>query len=130
MVFNFRVNPDFMLWRRPLSNKDAPEKAKGEAIETLETTAKTLAMHVVAARPAFLDQASAPEGALEREKNLLLDQARESGKDPKILERMVEGRYVCFSCSSEHWIDHFHCLVMFVLPFYVVDGFAAIDVAL
>lgn len=62
-------------------------------------------MHVVAARPAFLDEASAPEGALEKEKNLLLDQARESGKDPKIIDRMVEGRCVLSVCLSVYvWV--------------------------
>ncbi|CAN0532321.1 unnamed protein product, partial [Ectocarpus sp. 12 AP-2014] len=60
--------------------------------ETLDASAKSLAMHVVAARPAFLDEASAPESALENEKKLLLEQAEESGKDPKVLGKMVEGR--------------------------------------
>ncbi|CAN0404667.1 unnamed protein product [Ascophyllum nodosum] len=61
-------------------------------IEALDASAKSLAMHVVAARPAFLNEASAPSNALEREKTLLLDQARESGKDPNILDKMVQGR--------------------------------------
>lgn len=51
-------------------------------------------MHVVAARPAFLDEASAPQEALEKEKNLLLEQAKDSGKSPKVLDKMVEGRWV------------------------------------
>lgn len=68
--------------------------ASDEDIEALDASARSLAMHVVAARPAFLDEASAPPGSLEGEKQLLLDQARESGKDPKILDKMVVGRYV------------------------------------
>eukprot|EP00903_Cladosiphon_okamuranus_P009138 g8731.t1 len=61
-------------------------------IDALDANAKSLAMHVVAARPAFLDEASAPPAALEKEKSLLLEQAKDSGKDPKVLDRMVEGR--------------------------------------
>lgn len=53
-------------------------------------------MHVVAARPAFLDEASAPPAALEKEKSLLLEQAKDSGKDPKVLGKMVEGRWVFY----------------------------------
>ncbi|CAM9388051.1 unnamed protein product [Hapterophycus canaliculatus] len=67
----------------------ADDEASAKA---LDASAKSLAMHVVAARPAFLDEASAPEAALEKEKNLLLEQAKESGKDPKVLGKMVEGR--------------------------------------
>eukprot|EP00904_Undaria_pinnatifida_P001229 jgi/Undpi1/11106/HiC_scaffold_30.g13404.m1 len=62
------------------------------AADTLNASAKSLAMHVVAMRPAFLDEASAPKAAMEKEKNLLLDEARESGKNPKYLDKMVEGR--------------------------------------
>ncbi|CAM9573405.1 unnamed protein product [Pylaiella littoralis] len=61
-------------------------------IKALDASAKSLAMHVVAARPAFLDEASAPQEALEKEKNLLLEQAKDSGKSPKVLDKMVEGR--------------------------------------
>ncbi|CAM9168517.1 unnamed protein product [Ectocarpus fasciculatus] len=72
---------------------DTPAAGEDTATtETLDTSAKSLAMHVVAARPAFLDEASAPEAALEKEKKLLLEQAEESGKDPKVLGKMVEGR--------------------------------------
>lgn len=63
-------------------------------MEALDASARSLAMHVVAARPAFLDEASAPPGFLEGEKQLLLDQARESGKDPKLFDKMVVGRYM------------------------------------
>eukprot|EP00752_Nemacystus_decipiens_P005217 g4736.t1 len=65
---------------------------KDGTIDALDASAKSLAMHVVAARPAFLDEASAPPAELEKEKSLLLEQAKDSGKDPKVLDRMVEGR--------------------------------------
>ena len=81
--------------RTTLSNIPADTDAdKDGTIDTLDASAKSLAMHVVAARPAFLDEASAPPAELEKEKSLLMEQAKDSGKDPKVLGRMVEGRWV------------------------------------
>jgi elongation factor Ts len=53
---------------------------------------KQLAMHVAAANPLYLDIASVPQSALDRERNVLLDQARASGKSEDIVERTVGGR--------------------------------------
>ncbi|HEY1299113.1 MAG TPA: translation elongation factor Ts, partial [Stellaceae bacterium] len=53
---------------------------------------KQLAMHVAAASPLYLDIASVPAAALERERNVLIEQARASGKPEGVVERMVEGR--------------------------------------
>jgi elongation factor Ts len=53
---------------------------------------KQLAMHVAAAAPLYLDIASVAESALERERNVLREQARASGKAEGIIERMVDGR--------------------------------------
>jgi elongation factor Ts len=53
---------------------------------------KQLAMHVAAANPLYLDIASVPPAALERERDVLREQARTSGKSEDIVERMVGGR--------------------------------------
>jgi elongation factor Ts len=53
---------------------------------------KQLAMHVAAANPLYLDIASVPTAALERERDVLREQARATGKPAAIVERMVEGR--------------------------------------
>jgi len=53
---------------------------------------KQLAMHVAAANPLYLDIAAVPESALERERDVLREQARASGKREGIIERMVDGR--------------------------------------
>ncbi|MGH7031824.1 MAG: translation elongation factor Ts, partial [Stellaceae bacterium] len=53
---------------------------------------KQLAMHVAAANPLYLDIASVPPAALERERDVLREQARASGKPEDIIERMVDGR--------------------------------------
>jgi elongation factor Ts len=64
-------------------------EADGEALAAL---GRQLAMHVAAATPLYLDTASVPGSALDRERDVLREQARASGKDEAIVERMVEGR--------------------------------------
>jgi elongation factor Ts len=61
----------------------------GEAIETL---GRQIGMHVAATRPDALTVAEVDPAALEREKNVLSEQARASGKPEAIIEKMVEGR--------------------------------------
>jgi len=58
----------------------------------LEALGRQLAMHVAAANPQFLDVASVDTGALDREREILSEQARASGKAEAIIEKMVEGR--------------------------------------
>jgi elongation factor Ts len=60
--------------------------------DTLADLGKQLAMHVAAATPLYLDIASVPAAALERERAVLREQAGASGKSAAIIERMVEGR--------------------------------------
>jgi elongation factor Ts len=60
--------------------------------EALETLGRQIGMHVAAARPEVLDIASVDPAALEREKAVLSEQARASGKPENIIEKMVEGR--------------------------------------
>ena len=54
--------------------------------------ARQLAMHVAAANPLYLDIASVDPAALERERAVLREQARASGKPEAIVDKMVEGR--------------------------------------
>ena len=58
----------------------------------LEAFGKQLAMHVAASSPSALSQADVDPAELERERNVLIEQARESGKPDDIIEKMVEGR--------------------------------------
>ncbi|OSM05157.1 translation elongation factor Ts [Magnetofaba australis] len=53
---------------------------------------KQLAMHVAAAAPLFLDRNSVDASALDREKDVLTEQAKASGKPDNIIEKMVIGR--------------------------------------
>jgi elongation factor Ts len=63
--------------------------AGGEALAAL---GRQLAMHVAAANPLYLDTASVPGAALDRERAVLREQAAGAGKTEAIVERMVEGR--------------------------------------
>jgi len=54
--------------------------------------ARKLALHVAAANPLYLDVASVDAKALERERDVLREQARASGKADAIVDKMVEGR--------------------------------------
>jgi len=58
----------------------------------LEALGKQLAMHVAAASPQAVTRDDVDASELEREKNVLADQARASGKPENIIEKMVEGR--------------------------------------
>ncbi|WBV42045.1 translation elongation factor Ts [Pseudoroseomonas cervicalis] len=61
-------------------------------IEALETLGRQIGMHVAATRPEALDISAVDPSALEREKAVLSEQARASGKPDAIIEKMVEGR--------------------------------------
>lgn len=60
--------------------------------DVLNVLGRQIAMHIAAARPEALDRASVDASTLEREKNVLVEQARASGKPENIIEKMVEGR--------------------------------------
>ena len=64
----------------------------GSEIEALETLGRQVGMHVAATRPDALDTSGVDPAALEREKAVLTEQARASGKPEAIIEKMVTGR--------------------------------------
>ncbi|PLS20630.1 translation elongation factor Ts [Neptunicoccus cionae] len=57
-----------------------------------EAFAKQVAMHVAATNPASLSEEDLDPAVIEREKNVLTEQARESGKPENIIENMIKGR--------------------------------------
>jgi elongation factor Ts len=59
---------------------------------TLEILGRQVGMHVAATRPEALDVDAVDPAALERERSVLSEQARQSGKPEAIIEKMVEGR--------------------------------------
>jgi elongation factor Ts len=77
----------------------------------LASLGRQLAMHVAAASPSALDVASVDKATLEREREILRDQARQSGKPEAIIEKMVEGR-----------LRKFYEETVLLEQIYVVDG--------
>lgn len=79
----------------------APNLGKIGVLAALEGTADTaaltelgkkIAMHIAAARPAFLAVSDVDEATRAHEKDIYAEQAKASGKPPQIIEKMVEGR--------------------------------------
>ena len=57
-----------------------------------EALGKDIAMHIAASRPICVSEADVPAEKLEKEKEILIAQAEDSGKPANIIEKMVEGR--------------------------------------
>lgn len=53
---------------------------------------KDVAMHIAASNPVCVNESEVPEDLLAREKDILIAQARESGKPDEIIEKMIVGR--------------------------------------
>ena len=60
--------------------------------DKLAALGRQIAMHVASAKPEALTQGEVDTKALERERNVLAEQARASGKPEAIIAKMVEGR--------------------------------------
>ena len=54
--------------------------------------ARQVAMHVAAANPQALSAGELDQSLVEREKHILTEQARESGKPDQVIEKMIQGR--------------------------------------
>ena len=82
-------------------NQTAPGLGKIGVLVALESTGDTaqlaalgkqLAMHVAAAHPHAVDKDDVDASSLDREREVLSEQARASGKPEEIIAKMVEGR--------------------------------------
>jgi elongation factor Ts len=69
----------------------AAVESTGE-LAALESLGRQVGMHVAAAKPEALDIDFVDPAALVRERAILVEQARASGKPDAIIEKMVEGR--------------------------------------
>jgi elongation factor Ts len=77
----------------------------------LAALGKQLAMHVAAANPQALSIDSVDPAAIERERAVLTEQAKTSGKPEKVIAQMVEGR-----------LRKFYEDVVLLEQVYVIDG--------
>ncbi|MGF1641855.1 MAG: translation elongation factor Ts [Rhodospirillales bacterium] len=64
----------------------------GGTVGALEALGKQLAMHVAAANPQAVSRDDVGADVLERERAILIEQARAAGKAEAIVEKMVQGR--------------------------------------
>mgnify|MGYP001399874916 FL=1 len=62
------------------------------ASEAIEQLGRQIGMHVAATRPSSLDVDNLDQDAVARERAVLIEQSRASGKPEAIIEKMVEGR--------------------------------------
>ncbi|NBD28924.1 MAG: elongation factor Ts [Alphaproteobacteria bacterium] len=65
-----------------------------------ENFAKQVAMHIAAANPAALNEASLDAEMVEKERQIQIDIARESGKPEQVIEKMIEGRMKKFMAEN------------------------------
>ena len=68
------------------------EIACDEITDEIRTMSHDLVMHIAAANPQFVRREEVPTANLEKEREVLTQQALNEGKPAKIVERMVEGR--------------------------------------
>jgi elongation factor Ts len=108
-------------------NAQAPGLGKIGVLVALESTGdpaklgalgKQLAMHVAAANPQALTIAGVDPAALERERTVLAEQSRASGKPEEIIAKMVEGR-----------LRKFYEEVVLLEQTYVIDGESKVKAA-
>jgi len=85
-------------------------KSKGDKAK-LEALGKKIAMHAAAARPLAGTIEDLDPAVVKREKEVLAEQARGSGKPENIIDKMVEGR-----------LRKFYEEVVLVEQIYVIDG--------
>ncbi len=73
-----------------------------------EAFAKDLAMHVAASNPLYVSRDQVPEKEIEREREIFKNQALESGKPEKVIDKIITGKiekYFAEICLMEqHFI--------------------------
>ncbi|HEY9039108.1 MAG TPA: translation elongation factor Ts [Roseovarius sp.] len=70
------------------------------ALKGDEAFGRQIAMHIAATNPAALNEASLDSSVVEKEKQVQMDIARESGKPEQVIEKMIEGRMKKFMAES------------------------------
>ncbi|MGI8619435.1 MAG: translation elongation factor Ts [Gemmatimonadaceae bacterium] len=76
--------------------------------DDFKTLAREIALHIASAAPLAVDKDGVPAEAVQREKRIFEEQARESGKPETIIAKMVEGKvesyYKEVALLSQPWI--------------------------
>lgn len=87
--------------------------------QVLQAFGRQLAMHIAAGAPQAVSVDDLEPALVEREKNVLLDQARQSGRPEEIINKMVEGR-----------LRKYFEEVVLLKQTWVIDGEGAVEKAL
>jgi elongation factor Ts len=93
-------------------------ESEGDA-DRLIVLGKQIAMHIAATNPESISVDDLDPEIVERERTVLSDQARESGKPEEIIAKMVEGR-----------INKFYQEVVLLKQTFVVDGENTVEKAI
>lgn len=93
-------------------------ESEGDA-EKLAALGKQIAMHIAATNPQSISVADLDPAAVERERAVLSQQARESGKPEAIIAKMVEGR-----------LSKFYQDVVLLEQTFVIDGESTVKAAI
>jgi elongation factor Ts len=64
--------------------------------EEFKELVKNIAMHIAAARPKYIAPANVPADEVEKEKDIIREQFKDSKKPPQIVEKIVEGKLTKF----------------------------------
>lgn len=67
-------------------------KKNGEVSDELNMVANDIAMHIAATNPKAIDVDDLDEDFIAKEREIFVEQARDTGKPEAIIEKMVEGR--------------------------------------
>jgi len=62
------------------------------SVEKVKEFGKKLAMHIAASKPVAISSKDVDPSIIDRERKILIEQAKDSGKPDNIIEKMVEGR--------------------------------------
>jgi len=79
--------------------------------QKLSATGKMIAMHIAAAKPQALTKDELDPALIQREKDIFIEQTKDSGKPANIIEKMIEGR-----------IRKFYEEAVLLDQIYVIDG--------
>ncbi len=78
--------------------------------ESFQSFVKDIAMHIAASSPRYLQREEVPSMALDEEREVLRNQAKESGKPEAVWDKIVEGR-----------IDKFYAQICLLEQPYIKD---------
>ena len=89
-VVNVYIHPDNSIG--VIASVEAGKKLEGEAQEKLLTTTRDICMHAAVTNPLAIDAMGIDPVLIAREKDIISEQLKESGKTAQIIEKIAEGR--------------------------------------